>query len=487
MLGKVFQRKYSSANFKKLILLSGTAILLSTSSMHAMESQEEATKDSIAQLSKRRALPLPPKKVPPSPSLHPEALQHKNRIAVLEQNPKEAVKKARQIVDSLQGTKDEDLLVPYLNLAELLSTLAISGISGGKEVNRQALEEAQELYGNHLFSMYEHLQAGHQILDEQSRNVPLPTYLKEQYFLSGSVAKSLGDFDEAIERFESALALIDDNPNSNPQHILLGLALSAWSAAHKSYSNDSFNLEESQRRYFTKAAAYFEAYFKLNPKNIDLDYYVKASQAAWVASQVPLEDAWTDFENMRTRLTINYNVGPFNFMDHSGPFVPDESREANWNTRDEFFYQLRTSCRDQEKYEIAQRANHVYQAHLRRLAKSWMSKVSGTEDVTRREELLETQKLYEALKQTIQASPIDDSTVDLRPEGYVSYEKPTPERYVGEAILAIENESNNYATFLAERLLQQFGPAKAGLPILMIKNVLTLKKKEQSRLRRGSQ
>lgn len=463
-------------NFKTFTSSLVLTLLMAQSSAFAMHQEQNESSAIAKPLPKKRALPaLPGKKlipaakaasspkVPPSPepakaAVTPEALLQRTIMAGLEGEGgayEAAVKKARTLVEDIRGTKTESFILPYLNLAEYL--FALGHINSEKRT--QSFQEASELYDKHLnySEVYELLQLGEKqkILDGQSQLMPMARELKTNFKISGMVCSFLGHYEEAIDRFETALAIIDDNFDYDPEETLWGTALAAWAEA-----KEGFEYEE----YPIKAAAYFEAYFKLNPKRVDLDDYIKAAKSAWEASKAPLNRAWDILKNMNSRLDIKYALGEedaWKFMEQSGPFVSEEQKIDNEiDHLDNFFNQMGKEQPEDEVdvffYDEANKANHIYQAHMRNLARNWLAKVVDTKDVTKQQVSPELAAIYEGLRTEIASSTIDDSSVNLNPNGYVSYVKPDPQRYINEATLAIKNGSYNYASFLADQMVEKF-------------------------------
>jgi len=390
--------------------------LLTQSTGFAMESGEQELSKAPSAL--RRPLPVLPKKTPPivkadsSPEasvalkkeLNKDEVARRNFKVVLDSkgDPEAAVKKARALVSEIQGTNAVNDITPYLNLARVLISL---GNEHAKRQDNNALvacyEEAYGLFTTHVpeDKMYDLLNIqGQRFCGEHERELSLPEVIKDAYIYSGNIGSSIGKFESSLNRVERGLSIID-NPDFNPENALLTAAKSAWSQAAFVEKND-------KQRYYILAAAYFEAYFKLNPKRIELDLYVEAAHSAWQAATSPLGTAWKILQERESRLEIKYA----DFQDN----------------------------------------NDLFQDYMRYLAKSWFDKVKDTTNLTKRGERLKNEKLYEYLEKTLSGVQVIQDAFDKR--GYVSYVKPDLNRYVQEARLAIENGSWQYASFLAEQM-----------------------------------
>ncbi|MBS0272551.1 MAG: hypothetical protein JSR85_07900 [Proteobacteria bacterium] len=393
------------------------------------------------------------KKVEPSTKVNAgDALRHKTFTQILETDPEAAVRKARKNIKEAKGTVDEKHLTLRFNLAYALIVLGYHQ----RDKIKECYEEAYKIYRKYLPSesdIYESLELNSPTLDRESKPVPLPRSLKDEYIRSGELAYALGHYEEALERLEAGLAIISDKTDFNPQNALRTAALAAWSQAQID--------EIEKEKFHIFAATYFESYFKLNPRDIDLDYYVQAANSAWEASKVPLADAWTVFEDIKSRLEIKYQLGEYKFLELFGPFVPEAQKDINYSIANEFFVYsggkpLNTGSMYDYLVNTVNAANHLYQAHMRSLANAWIAKVTDTVKVTKEENRLKYRGLYERLNTEIQNTPIDDSDVELNQAGYVFYLEPNAQRYVDEAFLAIRNDSFKYASFLADQLVEHF-------------------------------
>jgi tetratricopeptide (TPR) repeat protein len=411
-------------NFKTFSSSLVLAFLLTQSAGFAMESEEQKPSLVKKTPSSRRPLPVLPKKTPPivksdpSPEssatpkkeLNRDDVARRNFKVVLDSNgsPEAAVKKARALVSEIQGTEAVNNITAHLNLARLLIGL---GNDHAKRQDNNALvacyEEAYSLFTKHVpeDKMYDLLNIqGQRFCGEHERELSLPEMIKDAYIYSGNIGFSIGKFESSLNRVERGLSIID-NPDFNPENALLMAAKSAWSQAAFVEKND-------KQRYYILAAAYFEAYFKLNPKHIELDLYLEAAHSAWQAATSPLATAWKILQERESRLEIKYA----DFQDN----------------------------------------NDLFQGYMRYLANSWFDKVKDTTNLTKRAERLKHEKLYEYLEKMLSGVQVTPDAFDKR--GYVSYVKPDLNRYVQEARLAIENGSGQYASFLAEQILLVLHP-----------------------------
>ncbi|MBI2706736.1 MAG: tetratricopeptide repeat protein [Proteobacteria bacterium] len=443
-------------NFRTFTSSLALTILIAKSSVFAMDEEQE--NPSALTLPKKRALPTPPstkaapsaeptmQSAPPKKDLSHTIVARRNFSVCLDangNNPEAVVRRARALVSEIEGTTAEDHLTPYLNLARVLINLGNHHPSKIKEY----YEEAYALFITHVpdVMIYSLLNTqGQRFAGARNQEISLPALLKDVYIYSGEIARALGKYPEAINRVERGLSIIDDDPDFNPEKALLTAALAAYSQAVKPFGPEEINTSEE---HHILAATYFESYFKLNPKQIKLDFYVKAALSAWKASQSDLATAWRTLEHQESRLEIKHAIGPFQFSEQSNPFVSASNR---WD-----FYHEKFIERNGNIEEI-RADDHLYQAHMRALATSWIAKVEDTTNVTQRLEELQLKNLYERLRTALQTAQIDDSAVKLNPEGYVSYVKPNLQRYLNEANAAIENKSWKYALFLADQVAKHF-------------------------------